>query len=96
MAPLQVRVDHGVFFLAGDLDMTHQEIFDAWIPRMCEGAGPVVLDVTDLAFMDSTGIRGLLRICAERPVVLRNAQPNVKRVIEIVGLDARPEIRLED
>ncbi len=97
MATLEVRqgTEQGVFLLAGEFDITCQDVFDAWLPIICEGPGPVVLDVGDLTFMDSTGIRGLLRISAERPVVLRNPHPRIKRVLEAVGLDARPEIRLE-
>jgi anti-anti-sigma factor len=98
MATLEVRhgTEPGVFVLAGEFDITCQEIFDAWLPIICEGSGPVVLDLRDLRFMDSTGVRGLLAVCVERPVVLRHAQPAIKRLLEIVGLAARPEIKLEN
>ncbi len=97
MTTLEIRqVEQRVFFLVGEFDMSCEQVFDAWLPVICEGHGPVVLDLRDLTFIDSTGIRAMLLVCMERPVVLRKARGQVRRVLEISGLAARHEIAVED
>ena len=54
------------------------------------GGGTVTLDLADLTFMDSTGINALCqaaRDLGERGrIVVLNAAPSVRRIIEIVGI----------
>lgn len=57
------------------------------------GAHEVVLDLTDTAFLDSTGLGALLaahRRLANREgrLVIVGAQANVLRVLEVTGLDS--------
>jgi anti-anti-sigma factor len=47
-----------------------------------------VLDLSDLTFIDSSGISLLVvALGQDRAVTLRNPQPFVSRVLELTGLD---------
>ena len=61
------------------------------------GEGPLLLDLSDVTFLDSSGIHALLRIAAgigpDRCVVIHGERPPVKRVLDLVGIDrAAPNI----
>lgn len=87
----------GVFYLAGELDIASGDTLEATVQASLNGKADVVLDVADLTFVDSAGIRAFIRLAkqsAPRPVVLRNPQANVARVLEIVRIEAFG-IRLE-
>jgi anti-anti-sigma factor len=52
--------------------------------------GDIICDLTDVTFIDSTGIRLFVQMHRSRDagsaVVLRNAPPNVERVFALTGL----------
>jgi anti-anti-sigma factor len=80
----------GVFYLAGELDVASADTLEAQIHASLNGQVDVVLDVADLTFVDSTGIRAFIRLAkrsAPRSLVLRNPKPNVERVLEIVSME---------
>jgi anti-anti-sigma factor len=61
------------------------------------GEGPLLLDLSGVTFLDSSGIHALLRIAEaigpDRCVVLHGERPSVKRVLDLVGIDrAAPNI----
>jgi anti-anti-sigma factor len=76
----------GRFTLAGELDM-------ATSPRLDELAdvhGPLLLDMRDVSFIDSTAIAGLVRLyrgCEEDgcSFLIEACSPIVERVLRIVG-----------
>lgn len=78
--------------LSGELDMVSGPELRAALTRVCvEGAGTVVLDLSGLTFMDSTGIHAVRltrELCAEHGCELRMipGPAQVQRVFEIVGL----------
>jgi anti-anti-sigma factor len=87
----------GVFYLAGELDVASADALEATVQASLDGKPDVILDVADLTFVDSTGIRAFIRLAnqsAPRPVVLRNPQPHVGHVLEIVKIEGFG-IRLE-
>jgi anti-anti-sigma factor len=87
----------GVFYLAGELDVASADALEATVRASLNGQADVILDVADLTFVDSTGIRAFIRLAkqsAPRRVVLRNPQRNVERVLEIVTIEGFG-IRLE-
>jgi len=49
-----------------------------------------VIEIRRETFLDSVGIRAILRLAKVRTegVVLRNPQPNVRKVLDIAGIDA--------
>ena len=82
--------------LVGELDLSGVDRLLAAFGEL-EGSGDGVLDLTDLTFMDSSGIHACFRISLELAetgarLVLCNPQRMVQRVIEIAGLLDVPNI----
>lgn len=85
--------DPVVFRLAGDLDNRVQPA-DGELVLDLGGVDPargVVLDASELEFLDSTGIRHLLDVRSAivdngGTLRLRGARPVVRRVLEVTGL----------
>jgi anti-sigma B factor antagonist len=79
----------GVIVVHGDIDVAGGPILDAAILER-ETKGPVVIDLVDVFFIDSSGLRSLLgasRRARERgaTVVLRGVGSEVLRLLEITG-----------
>jgi len=80
----------GVLYLAGELDMASADGFVADALARMDGQRDVVLNLSDLQFVDSTGIRAFLKIAKAvepRPVVLRDPHPNVHHVLDVVRIE---------
>ncbi|MFN2544763.1 MAG: STAS domain-containing protein [Actinomycetota bacterium] len=87
------------FRLAGELDLTTAPKLEEAL-RSAGSGEPLTLDVTDLRFMDSIGIRVLLTAAQEyseeSPLVLLNPSGEVRRVLEVSGLmGGAPGLRVE-
>ena len=100
MTGLRVRgVDDGsVFFVSGELDMATADEFEKAVSSCLSGEGEVVLDISEVSFMDSTGIRATLRLArqlGDRPLVLRRPTPTVDRVLHVVQIDDIANISIE-
>ena len=58
----------------------------------------LVLDLSEVTFLDSYGVRSILELCRTRngngPVVIRNPSRAVTRVFEILALDTYPGLEL--
>jgi anti-anti-sigma factor len=87
--------DTTVLVFRGELDMASApEAFEILIAAIREG--DVVIDASELSFIDSSGIRSLVEaqreanrgIGADRVVSVRNPSAPVRRVLEVTGLDA--------
>jgi anti-anti-sigma factor len=72
--------------VSGEIDMACvAEFLDA--VRSMHGDGPVCLRMTDVSFMDSSGLHALLTLAHENgPVHLLSPTPLVRRVIAILGV----------
>lgn len=95
--PFESRVDtDGVVWLSGELDMATAEPFSRTVFANVDGQ-QLVLDLSELDFVDSTGIRAILQLAKARQeaVVLRNLRPNVRRVLAIAGVDETMGVRFE-
>jgi anti-anti-sigma factor len=85
--------------LAGELDLATAPELDAKTEQACaNGAGELVLDLRELAFIDSTGLRAILRAqehCeAHRcELFLTPGPPAVQRLFELTGLLERLAFR---
>jgi anti-anti-sigma factor len=82
--------------LIGELDASNaDDLLDALRPHLDDG-GDVVLDLSDLTFIDSMGLRSFLRIATglenSGKLVLDSPQRAVARTMELVGLDRTPNI----
>ena len=71
--------------------MATAEGFAAEAAANLDGLRELVLDISELTFIDSTGIRALLelaRLTAPRQVVLRHPPANVDAVLGVVNIDS--------
>ena len=77
-----------VIELSGEIDLSNVGTLRAKLePVVATRAQPVVFDLHDLAFMDSSGIALLLQIAAKaRSVRIRQPSALVRRMIEATGL----------
>jgi len=91
------RLDGQTLHVAGEIDMSTSEALRERINQALR-SGSVTLDMTGVEFIDSSGVRVLLQAAAELngqgPIRILPSTA-VARILEIVGLDARPEIQLE-
>ncbi len=83
------------FIPRGELDLaTAPELEDKILAAVREGGRSVILDLRELTFMDSTGVRTIVaahKAAEEAGTELRVVRPDagnpVSRVIEISGID---------
>lgn len=87
----------GVFHLVGELDMgTAGALLEATVGAS-DRPGEIVLDLTRLRFMDSSGAKAVFTLAQQVDgIVLRCPQPNVRRVLEVLGVERGVGIRIED
>ena len=90
-----VDPDHAVLALRGELDLSSAPAVEAAVQRAIQlGARQLVLDLRELAFMDSTGLRTVLRADAlaraagARLALVDGSEP-VRRVFEMTGMRQR-------
>lgn len=97
---IETRADGPVaaLVLTGEFDLAGVQAFEDEIGKL-EAAAPsvVVVDLSDLAFMDSSGLRALVMAdqrarTAGRRLAIVPGPPEVKRVFEITQLDGRLDL----
>ncbi|HEX7355819.1 MAG TPA: STAS domain-containing protein [Mycobacteriales bacterium] len=93
-----------VVHLGGELDLASVPEIEPDLDAMLAdadadadvGAGPVVVDVGELEFLDSSGVAVLIRLANHRgPIRLVNAKPAVRRVVEVLSLAPRLGLEAE-
>ncbi len=86
-----------VFHLHGELDMATVDAFLEGTVGALDTPGDIVLDLTKLTFMDSSGLQAVVALAqrVDGGVVLRCPPPNVLRVLDILGVNAAVGIRFE-
>jgi anti-sigma B factor antagonist len=81
--------------LSGELDLTSAGLLETSIAEICaDGAREVVLDMSELRFMDSTGLRSLLvsqEVCTvnDCSFSIGSLTPQVARLLELSGMEDR-------
>jgi anti-sigma B factor antagonist len=81
--------------LIGELDISGIDALAQAIAAAGDGAAPLTLDMSALTFMDSSGLRELLRAAREpqeQMIRLLAPSPSVRRVLEIAGVLSAFEI----
>ena len=77
--------------LRGELDLAAYDVAAAALEPLFRPGGDVTLDLSELTFVDSSGIRLLIRlrqaIGDDGRLVLRSPQPHVARVLGVAGLE---------
>jgi len=89
----------GRFRLLGELDLATAHSLVTATAQVIEDVlvDDVVLDLQELAFMDSSGISALINISGRLrrgSLVLLQPQPHVARVLRLVRADAFPSVRI--
>jgi anti-anti-sigma factor len=86
-------VDQGVVAvrISGEVDISNIDHVHLLVDPVTElGAEQVIFDLSDLSFIDSSGLALLLSVADKAPaVLLRSPSRAVKRVIEITGVEQR-------
>ena len=82
--------DATVLKLSGELDIASAPVLERAIESLEPSKHPLVLDLGELAFMDSTGLRALLHArqhaaATNRELLLRHGPRQVQRVFELSG-----------
>jgi anti-anti-sigma factor len=99
MAGLAIRPEGDVYHLAGEFDLAEVETFERRTRGALNGHTAVVLDLSELTFIDASGIRAiahLVRRCGgRRRFILRNPQPHVMKVFDILEVAKLPDIEIE-
>ena len=89
------QVDGGtVLILAGDLDLASAPRLARAVERLTDEPGPVVLDLRDVEFVDSSGVSALLEVerlveAKRRRLALLQPAGAVTRLLDLVELRAR-------
>jgi anti-sigma B factor antagonist len=83
--------DFLVVSLTGELDMATAPEFERAIER-AQGGSAIVVDLRELTFTDSTGIRSLLQVYAagrdgHSTVSFIRGQSHVQRVLQLAGVE---------
>jgi anti-sigma B factor antagonist len=94
-----VRADlEGVLWLAGEFDLAAIDAFQAAVDAVLDAQRELVLDLSELTFLDSTGIRAFLVVAGQvrGGVILRRPTQTVRRVLDLVGIDGHLGIRIEE
>jgi anti-sigma B factor antagonist len=86
----------GGFRLAGEIDLSNA----GELRRLGEEQdGDLILEMADLDFMDSTGLRGLIELARglepDRQLILRDPSPAVDRLFEVTGVDRIQNLVIE-
>ena len=99
MAGFTATWQDGVLRLSGELDLATDEDLLTAFRSASNGSSEVVVDLSELQFIDSTGIRAFVTIAQEaspRSVVLRSPRRAVRKVIGLTRLEDAAGVRVDD
>lgn len=91
--------DRYTLLLTGELDLASAPAIEQILPELCvDGASEIVLDLSQLAFIDSTGLRTILTgmsVCEKHlcDFWLIPGASAVQRVFELTGLSEKLPFR---
>jgi anti-anti-sigma factor len=91
------RTSDGIH-LKGELDIAGEQELMAALEDVIGTNGAVILDLAELSFIDSSGVRAIIRAADQvgesGRIVLRSPMPPVKRVFDLMRLDTIPNIEV--
>jgi anti-sigma B factor antagonist len=91
--------DGHVLALAGELDLASAGVLDTAIAELCtDGARRITLDMGELSFMDSTGLRSVLvgrELCEvnDCELVIGELSVQVRRLFDVSGVGTELQAR---
>ena len=92
------RVIEGGLRISGELDMAAVDDFRKLAASMADPTHEVILDIADLAFLDSAGLKVIVQVAdvaCPQGLVLRWPRDNVLRVLEVLRVEDIAGIRVE-
>lgn len=95
---VQVRQREGGFAVSGELDLASADDLRTFIASMADASREVVLDIADLSFMDSSGVKAIVRLAetaCPHGIVLKWPRDNVLRALELMEIERVAGIRIE-
>jgi anti-anti-sigma factor len=72
--------------VTGEVDLSTAGQVEQAITQAAAGGARVVVDLSGVAFLDSSGVTALLRSAKEHDIVLRDPSPAVSEVLAMAGL----------
>jgi len=96
-APFEIQIDaDGVTWLRGELDLSNADSLLERVSSRLDATVPVV-DASGLTFLDSSGIRAIVQMAQDcgRTLIFRNPPENVRKVLEIAGVNETMGVRIE-
>jgi anti-sigma B factor antagonist len=88
----------GRFKLTGEVDMGVAGGLFVLLQQSMDGTRDLSLDLSDLEFIDSSGIRALIQVAqllhGRGRLILESPRGAVARVLEIVGADRWPDVEV--
>jgi anti-sigma B factor antagonist len=93
-----VHYGPSVLFVGGELDMATCPEFERALAKCVESGGPVVVDLSAVSFIDSTGIRALVKGAKSLRagcVTVHGVSGQVAKVLGMVGISGLPNIHVE-
>jgi anti-sigma B factor antagonist len=97
---IEPRPDAGrAYALVGEMDISNAaELEEALKPVLTE-TGDVILDLSELRFLDSTGMRTLLQAAGSLGdrgrLILRSPTSSVRRLIELMGVEKMENLQVQ-
>jgi anti-anti-sigma factor len=77
-------------FLEGELDMATVPLMEPVLSSAIAQGGPVTIDVSELTFVDSSGIGAIMRGLKDLRtgcIILHGAHGGIQKVLDIMGVD---------
>jgi anti-sigma B factor antagonist len=89
---LSIVLVRGIFSVAGELDVATGHQLAAAVQERFPPGHPVVLDLRNVTFCDSSGLTAMLNLRARAggtadDLVIRNPHQRVRDVLEVTGVD---------
>lgn len=90
---------NGVLALSGEVDLSNADQVPQAVSALAPSEGDLVLDVSGLRFIDSTGVRLLLSLASDRGqrggnLVLERPAGVVRRVLGLMGIERAPYLEI--
>ena len=98
ISQLSVEVRDNVVRLTGGLDIATVDAFEERFEDVAEAGGDVTLDLSELTFLDSSGIGSFVRLgrlLDGRRLIVRGAAGHVRATLVIAGIEGHAGIEFE-
>jgi anti-anti-sigma factor len=101
--PLQIEPVEGssrALRVSGELDVLNAELLASRLRELSKSPGDILLDVTELAFVDSRGLQVLIETAQQLEgrgvLILQNPRSVVANLLNVTQAHSLPGLRVED